>query len=116
MSFVAHLDKRVNIKEETQGAADGAGGFAAPTWTVIYRRVPFAFMPASKRFDELIQTRDKEEVLADFLGYLEYRSGVKEGQRIYWGGRVFEIKIIYIWREKARMMKLKLIEKGRNES
>ena len=115
MAFPDFLDKRGTVKTYAKGTADGMGGYAASTWSVLYRRVPFAFVPLTKRADEVIVTRDKEEVLADFMCYLEYRSGIKEGDRIYWGGRIFEIKLILVWREMARTMKLKVVEKNRLE-
>lgn len=113
MSFAGQLDKTVRIKHEVAGAADGMGGHAAPTWTTLYKRVKAAIVLIPKK--EQILEYDKDKVFAEFFIYLEYLSGIEEGHRVYWGSRVYEIKLVLPWREKARFMKLACVEIGRNE-
>ena len=112
MSFAGQLDKTVKIKDFTKGVADGAGGYLPSTWTTIYKRIKAAvvLIPKGK---EIIQY-SKVDVFAEFYWYMEYLSGVKETQRIYWGSKVYEIKLVLPWREKGRFMKLACVELGRD--
>lgn len=111
MSFAGHLDKTGYIRSETAGAGDGMGGEAAGTWAMIYKRVKFAIVLIPK--EEQIIQYDKIDVFAEFFIYMEYLSGVKEGQRVHWGTRTYEIKLVLPWREKGRFMKLACVEIGR---
>jgi len=108
MSFAGHLDKTVTIRKFTKGATDGMGGYAAGTWSVIYRRIKAAVVIIKK--GEQIIAYDKANVFAGVYWYLEHLSGIEEGQRIYWSGRVYEIKLAMAWREKGRFMKLACVE------
>ena len=111
MSFTGHLDKTITISREVAGASDGMGGTAASTWAVIYVRVPAAIVIIDKR-EQIIQY-DKKSVFADFYWYLEPLSAVREGNRISWDGRTFEVKLKMAWQENARFMKLACVEISR---
>ena len=111
MSFAGQLDKTVKIKDFAKGAADGMGGYLPSTWTTIYKRIKGALVLIPKG-KEIIQY-GKIDVFAEFFWYMEYLSGVKETQRVYWGSRVYEIKLVLPWREKGRFMKLVCVELGR---
>ena len=111
MSFAGQLDKTVKIKDFTKGAANGMGGYLPSTWSTIYKRVKAAIVLIPK--GEQIFQYDKSNVFAEFFWYMEYLSGVKETQRIYWGSKVYEIKLVLPWREKGRFMKLACMQVGR---
>jgi len=111
MSFAGQLDKTVKIKKELQGDKDDMGGYDPSTWPTIYKRIKAAVVLIPKK-EQIIQY-DKINVFAEFYWYMEYLSGVKEGQRICWGSRVYEIKLVLPWREKGRFMKLACMELGR---
>jgi head-tail adaptor len=108
MSFAGHLDKTVKIKDSTKGASDGMGGYLPSTWATIYKRIKGAVVLIPKG-EQIIQY-SKVDVFAEFFWYMEYLSGVKESQRVHWGSRVYEIKLVLPWREKGRFMKLVCIE------
>jgi len=111
MSYESHFDKTVNIKDFTKGAPDGAGGYLPSTWTIIYKRIKGAIMPIPK--GEQIIKYSKIDVFAEVYWYMGYLSGVKESQRIYWGSKTYEIKLVLPWREKGRFMKLACVQVGR---
>jgi len=114
MSFAGQLDKTIKIKEEGQGDPDGMGGFLPPTgdgWVTLYKRIKAAIVLIPKG-KEIIQY-SKVDVFAEFYWYMEYLSGVKESQRIYWGSKVYDIKLVLPWREKGRFMKLACVQVGR---
>ena len=112
MSFEGQLDKTVNIKHEVPGGPDGQGGYLPPSWNILYKRIKAAIVLIPK--GEQILQYDKKDVFAEFFIYMEYLSGVKEGHRIYWGDRVYGIKLVLPWREKGRFMKLACVEIGRD--
>jgi len=112
MSYAGHLDKTIKIKDSVKGIADGAGGFLPATWAIIYKRIKAAIVVIPIK-GQIIQY-SKVDVFAEFYWYMEYLSGVKETQRIYWGSKVYEIKLVLPWREKGRFMKLACVELGRN--
>jgi len=111
MSYAGHLDKTVKIRDFIKGAPDGAGGYLPSTWTTTYKRVKGALVLIPK--GEEIFKYSKVDVFAEVFWYMEYLSGVKESQRIYWGSRVYDIKLVLPWREKGRFMKLACVEIGR---
>jgi len=111
MSFAGHLDKTVNIDAYTKGASDGMGGYAAGTWAAIYKKVRAALVVIA--VGEQILSYDKKNVFAEVYWYLEPLSGIKEGQRIRWGARTWEIKLALSWQEKGRFMKLACAEIAR---
>ena len=111
MSFAGQLDKTISIKDFIEGTSDGMGGYLPGSWASIYKQVKAAIVIISK--GEQILAYDKKNVFAEFFWYLEHLSGVKEGQRIYWGGKIYEIKLVLPWQEKSRFMKLACIEIAR---
>lgn len=115
MAYADFLNKSVTIKTYAKGAADGTGGYAAATWSALYRRVPAQFVLVSKKGDAAVLAFDKETVFADYFIYIEHRSGIKEGDRVIWQGRTFEIKLVGPWQESGRFLKLTCVEKGRLE-
>jgi len=111
MSFAGQLDKTVRIKDFTQGAPDGMGGYLPSTWVTIYKRIKGARVPIPKG-EQIIQY-NKIDVFAEIFWYMEFLSAVKEGQRIYWGSIEDEVKLVLPWRYKGRFMKLVCVEVGR---
>lgn len=112
MSFAGQLDKTGYIKDEISGANDGMGGQLPATWSSIYKRIKFAIVLIPKG-EQIIQY-GKLDVFAEFFIYMEYLSGIKEGQRVHWEGRTYEIKLVLPWREKGQFLKLACVEVGRN--
>ncbi len=108
MSFVALLDSTCSIRRETLGAPDGQGGYLAATWNVLYPRLRCRFESLPK--DEEILGYDKKVVYPGYYVYLVYRSGIKEGDRIYHNGRQFEIKLVENWSEQERYLQLIVTE------
>jgi SPP1 family predicted phage head-tail adaptor len=111
VSFAGQLDKTVSIEDYVTGASDGMGGYAAGSWVPIYKKVKAAIVIISR--ENQILAYDKENVFADVYWYLEYLSGVRESQRIHWGSKIYDIKLVLPWEEKARFMKLACVEVGR---
>ena len=108
MSFRSLLDSRCTIRALTPGAADGMGGFAVATWGILYTRVKCRFETLQKK--EMIIAYDKKEVYPDCFVYLVFRSGIKEGQRIYFNGEEFEIKLIEPWSKQRKYLQLSVTE------
>ena len=108
MSFRGLLDSRCTIRVLTAGAADGMGGFAAATWAVLYNQIKCRFESLQKK--EMVMAYDKKEVYPDYFVYLVYRSGIKEGQRIYFNSREFEIKLVENWSERNKYLQLSIVE------
>lgn len=111
MSFVALLDSKCSIRRETLGVPDGQGGYLASTWNVLYPNLRCRFESLPK--DEEILGYDKKVVYPGYYVYLVYRSGIKEGDRIYHNGRQFEIKLVENWSEQERYLQLIVTEIGR---
>jgi len=111
MSFAGQLDKTIRIKDFVKGDADDMGGYDSPIWSTIYKRIKAAIVLIPKK-EQIIQY-DKIDVFAEFFWYMEYLSGIKETQRIYWGSKVYGIKLVLPWREKGRFMKMACVEIGR---
>ena len=108
MSFPRLLDSQCSIRRETAGGPDGQGGFLAATWAILYNRVPCRFETLPK--DEEILGYDKKVVYPGYYIYLVYRSGIKEGDRVYHNGRQFEIKLVENWSEQERYLQLIVTE------
>lgn len=108
MSFIALLDSTCSIRRETLGAPDGQGGYATSTWNVLYPRLRCRFETLWK--DEEIQAYDKKVVYPRYYLYLVYRSGIKEGDRVYLDGRQFEIKLVENWSEQKRYLQIEMTE------
>ena len=111
MSFAGQLDKTVKIKDFVKGASDGMGGYLPSTWSTVYKRIKGALVLIPKK--EQIIKYSKIDVFAEVFWYMEYLSGVKESQRVYWGSRIWDLKLVLPWREKGRFMKLACVEVGR---
>ena len=108
MSFRGLLDSKCTIKQETLGAADGMGGYGVSTWSTLYKRVPCRYetLPGEQ---EVFAYGKKVTYPREFI-YLEYRTGIKEGQRIFLGSREFEIKLVESWSEKKKYLQLSVTE------
>ncbi len=108
MAFVDLLDSKCKIMQETLGAADGALGYGASTWNVLYNHVACRFESLPKA--EEILAYDRETFYPDYYIYLIYRSGIKEGMRVYHNSRQFEIKLVENWSEQERYLQLAVTE------
>ena len=110
MSVAALLNKTVDIKRQTL-AADNQGGYTS-TWATIYRRIPCRFNALAT--NELAFTYDKQVVTANYAVYLEPLD-VREGDRLYLGSRIFDVKLIMNWDEANKYTKLAVLEANRNQ-
>lgn len=108
MSFESLLDSKCTIMQETLGAADGMGGRAASTWSVLYPHVRCRFESLPKAEEALAY--DTNITYPDYYVYLVYRSGIKEGMRVYHNSRQFEIKLVENWSEQERYLQLAVTE------
>ena len=112
MSFQALLDNTITIKRPTKVIND-LGGEGSTTYAVLYTNVPCRFDSQTKKLE--IIAYNKDAVFPDYFVYLEYRSGIREGDRLYLGSREFEIKLIEDWSERGKYLMLAVVELGRNE-
>jgi len=121
---------RVNIKQETYLTGgiykaykygqvtygpymtDSYGGYLK-SWGVVHWRIPCRFNALTTK--ELGVVAHKQEVKADFSVYLQYISGIKEGDRLIdlSDSREYEISLVMDWDEDRSMMKLAVSEMGR---
>ena len=108
MSFTGLLDSKCKIMQETLGVPDGMGGYGASGWGVLYPRVACRFESLPKAEEALAY--DTKITYPDYYLYLVYRSGIKEGMRIYYKGRQFEIKLDENWSEQDKYQQLLLTE------
>ena len=106
MSFEGLLDSKCTIMQETLGAVDGMGGRATSSWNVLYPHVRCRFESLPKIESTAILGYDKKTTYPDYYVYLVYRSGIKEGMRIYHNSRQFEIKLVENWSEQERYLQL----------
>ena len=104
MSFEGLLDSKCTIMQDTLGAPDGMGGYLPSGWSVLYPHVRCRFESLPKA--EEILGYDKKTTYPDYYVYLVYRSGIKEGMRIYHNSRQFEIKLVENWSEQDRFLQL----------
>jgi len=111
VSFENLLDSKCRIMQEVSGADDGAGGFLPSTWAVLYNHVRCRFESLPKA--EEILAYDKDITYPDYYVYLVYRSGIKEGMRVYHNSRRFEIKLVENWSEQERYLQLAVTEMTR---
>jgi len=112
MSYRNLLDSTCAIKRETPGASDGMGGYGTPTLTTLHSNVPCRFETLTKKLE--IIAYDKEAVYPDYYVYMEYKSGVQEGDLVVKGSRSFKIKLVENWSEQDEYMKLAVVEHGRS--
>jgi len=110
MSFAALLDNVCDFKCPVL-TADGKGGFTE-TWTVSYTNVPCRFETTSRKL-EILAYGGKSDIYPDYLLYLEYRSGIKEGDHVFFGSKEFEIKLVEDWSEQGKYMRLSLVDYNR---
>jgi len=94
MSFEGLLDSFCDVKGETLGTPDGAGGYLPSTWNIIYRRVPCCWETISMQRKLEISAYDKTAVIPDFYVYMEFLSGINEGCRLVRNGKEFDIKLV----------------------
>lgn len=111
MAFENLLDSKCTIKQETLGAADGMGGHDASTWGTLYSNVRCRFESLAKKVE--ILGYDKKTTYPDYYIYLVYRSGIKEGMRVYHDSRQFEIKLVENWSEQEKYLQLAVTELAR---
>lgn len=107
MSFAALLDNTCDIFRQGL-TSDSQGGWTDAGDSILYRRVPCRFENLTKRVE--ITAYDKTAVFPDYYVYIEYRSGIKEGYRILFESRQFEIKLIEDWSERKLKMKFAVTE------
>jgi SPP1 family predicted phage head-tail adaptor len=113
MSFRSLLNSKCDIKSETAGTADGMGGKAASTWSTLYTNVRCCFEAYERKTEMAVF--DKVAPIPDFVVYLEYKSGIKEGQRLSKNGVNYEIKLVENTMFLDKYMKLQVTELKRGE-
>lgn len=107
MSFQALLDNSCDIKDETL-TPDGMGGWTRAD-TILYTNVKCRFETTSRKA-EILALGGKADVYPDYYVYLEYLSGIKEGDHIIYDSRTFEIKLVEDWSERGKYMRLSVVE------
>jgi SPP1 family predicted phage head-tail adaptor len=113
MSFRGLLDNVCDIKRADAGTEDPMGGYSDTTHSVLYWNVPCRFESQPK----------KQEILAyggantfpDYYLYIEHRSGLKEGDRVFFNSREFEITLVEDWSERQKYMRLSIRELERSK-
>lgn len=113
MSFEGLLDSFCDVKEETLGDPDGAGGYELSTWSIIYRRVPCCWETLTRKLE--ILAYDKTASYPDFYVYMEFHSGINERCRLVRNGKEFAIKLIEDTKFMGELMKLAVAELKRGE-
>lgn len=114
MSFYSLLDNKCDIKRPTNATGDGMGGHsdASTSYTALYLNVPCRFETTSKK-QEILAYGGKASAYPDYYLYLEYHSGIREGDHIIFGGKTFEIKLVENWSERGKYMQLSLVDLSR---
>jgi len=107
MSFQSLLNQSITIKSVAY-TVDSMGGQQTATWTAIHSNIKCRFNPILGR--DMVYLDDKKTVWASHYVFLKYLSDIKEGDRVYLGTRVFEIKMIVDWDENNDKMKLAVVE------
>ena len=115
MSFEGLLDSFCDVKGETLGTPDGAGGYGPSTWNIIYRRVPCCWETISMQRKLEISAYDKTAVIPDFYVYMEFHSGINERGRLVKDGKEFDIKLAEDTKLMGEFMKLAVAELKRGE-
>lgn len=111
MSFRSLLNNKVNIKRKTQ-VADGQGGYTT-TWAVVHYRVKCRFQALTSK--EAMLSYDKAAVFANYYVHMEHITDIAEGDRLYLGVRIFEVKMVIDYAEVGKYLKLAVLEIGRGE-
>ena len=93
---------------------DGQGGVTVSN-TVLYRRVLVRVNALSEK--EIAILWDKQAILANYKVYLEYISGLQEGDQGIdeADSKTYDIKLIMDWDKDNSMMRLAVSETGRLE-
>jgi len=107
MSFSSLLDNSMDIKRESL-TSDGMGGYT-DVEVVLYTNVKCRFETTSRK-TEILALGGKADVYPDYYVYLEYRSGIKEGDHIIHDSRTLEIKLVEDWSERGKYMRLSVVE------
>lgn len=115
MSFASLLDSFCDVKGETLGDPDGAGGYEPSSWSIIYRRVPCCWETVSMQRKLEILAYDKTAVIPDFLVYMEFRTGINEACRLVRNGKEFDIKLVEDTKLMGEYMKLSVAELKRGK-
>ena len=112
MSFSGLLDSTITIKRPSK-VIDDIGGESSTTNAILYTNVACRFETLTRKLEVIAYNKDA--VYPDYYVYMEWRSGIKEGDRLYLGSREFEIKLIEDWSEQGKYLMLAVVELGRNE-
>jgi len=112
MSFYNLLDNTCTIRRGTD-VADDIGGASSTTWNILYPNIKCRFENVGRKQEMLVYNKDT--VYPDYYVYIESRSGIKEGDRIVFSNRDFEIKLVEDWSEQDRYMRLSVVELTRGE-
>ena len=115
MSFSGLLDSFCDVKGEVPGDKDGAGGFLASTWAIIYRRVPCCWEMISMQRKIEILAYDKTAIIPDIYVYMEFRTGINESCRLVKDGKEFNIKLVEDTKLMGIYMKLGVAELKKGE-
>lgn len=114
MSFPGLLDSTVNVIRLVS-ADDGSGGQLTPTDTILYRRIPCRFETLSGSKAQAMYS--KLAVVPDMIVYMEFHSGIKEGDRLVDSkGREYSIALCEDWSLQGRFLKLAVTEIARGEA
>jgi len=113
MSFANLLDSTVDIKRIDTTSGDGMGGYDDDTYTTIYTNIACRFESRTKKAE--IIAYGGSNTFPDYYIYLEYISGITEGDRIFLGSQEFEIKLIEDWSEQNEYLMLSVVEIGRGK-
>lgn len=89
---------------------DELGGNSATTWTPVYSLVKCRFNSLASK--EMLWTYDKKTVFADYVVYMNYLSGVQEGDRLVKidDGSVYDVKLIVQWDMALNYLRLAVVE------
>ena len=112
MSFASLLDNQIDIKRLSY-TTDDIGGQGTPVYSILYTNVKCRLESLPKKLE--IQAYDQTAVFPDYKIYLEYHSGIQEGDRVFLGSQEFEIKLIEDWSEQGKYMTLHVVELGRGK-
>lgn len=99
---------RVNLQTPVDGAADGAGGRAAPTWTNVVANLAAKVVPLTGR-EQFQQQQINPSV--NHRVEIRYRSGITSKMRILYGTRELYIDSVIDVEERHREIHLMCEEK-----
>ena len=113
MSFENLLDSVIDIKSPDVSTGDGLGGYSDDTYTTIYTNVPCRYESLTKKAE--IIAYGGSNTFPDGYIYMEYLSGIKEGDWVFLGSKKYEIKLIEDWSEQNKYQMLSVVEIGRGK-